>query len=104
MPKPCGGTILMGSTFARDLATMDGLSMQAAIEIHLTSNFYPPVPVSMAQPCIEAIDACWDNDNDRSIPLPDGVFWRGQNTAPAHAIVEQHRLYPWIEELTSETN
>ena len=94
----------MGRGFATDIVNMNGISMRAGVEIHLTSNFYPPVPVSMAQPCIEAIDACWDNDNDRSIPLPDGVFWRGQNTAPAHAIVEQHRLYPWIEELTDETN
>lgn len=92
----------MGRGFATDIANMDGISMRAGIEIHLTSNFYPPVPAKMAQPCIEAIDACWDNDNDRSIPLPDGIFWRGQSTAPAHAIVEQHRLHPWIEELINE--
>ena len=89
----------MGSTFAKDLATMHGLTMQGAIEIHLTSNFYPPVPASMAQPCIEAIDAYWEDDNDRFIPLPDGVFYKGMSHAPAHAIIEQHKLYPWIEEL-----
>ena len=92
----------MGRGFAVDIANMDGISMRAGIEIHLNSNFYPPVPTKMAQPCIEAINACWDNDNDRSIPLPDGIFWRGQSTAPAHAIVKQHRLHPWIEELINE--
>ena len=98
MREPCGGTVLMGATFARDLATMDGLTMKAAIEIHLTSNFYPPVPTSMTQPCIEAIDAYWEDDTDRYIPMPDGVFYKGMSHAPAHAIIQQHKLYPWIED------
>jgi len=46
----------MGNTFAADLATMD-LSLSDSIRIHLTSNHYPPVPSSMVQPCIDAIDA-----------------------------------------------
>jgi alpha-glucuronidase len=102
MPEPYRSTVLMGSTFAKDLATMDGLSMQKAIEIHLTSNFYPPVPSSMAQPCMDAIDAYWEDDTDRYITMPDGVFYKGMSHAPAHAIIEQHRLYPWIEDLTNE--
>lgn len=88
----------MGATFAKDLATMDGLSMQAAIEIHLTSNFYPPVPVSMTEPCMHAIDAYWEDDLSRLILLPEGAFYKGMSHAPAHAIIKQHRLYPWIEE------
>ena len=102
MREPCGSTVLMGSTFARDLATMDGLSMQTAIKIHLNSNFYPPVPSSMVQPCMDAIDAYWEDDTDRYITMPDGVFYKGMSHAPAHAIIEQHRLYPWIEDLTNE--
>jgi len=89
----------MGSTFAKDLATMDGLTMETAIEIHLTSNFYPPVPSSMVKPCIEAIDAYWNNDTDRYISMPDGVFYKGMSHAPANAIIQQHKLYPWIEDI-----
>ena len=92
----------MGRGFATDIVNMEGISMRAGIEIHLTSNFYPPVPASMAQPCIEAIDAYWDNDTDRFIPMPDGVFYKGMSHAPAYAIIKQHRLHPWIEELTNE--
>ena len=77
---------------------MDGLSMQKAIEIHLTSNFYPPILSNMVQPCIDAIDAYWEDDTDRYITMPDGVFYKGMSHAPAYAIIEQHRLYPWIEE------
>ena len=88
----------MGRGFATDLASMDNINMETAIKIHLTSNFYPPVPSSMVEPCVHAINAYWEDDLSRLIILPDGVFWRGQNTAPAHAVIEQHRLYPWIEE------
>jgi len=87
----------MGSNFATDLASIDNLTQLQQIEIHLTSNFYPPIPISVAQPCLDAIEAYWENDIDRKIELPEGMTWRGQNTAPAHAIIEQHRLYPWIE-------
>ena len=92
----------MGRGFATDIATMHGLSMRGSIEIHLTSNFYPPIPISMAQPCIEAIDAYWEDDTNKYISMPDGVFYKGMSHAPAHAIIKQHRLYPWIEDLTNE--
>jgi len=92
----------MGATFAKDLASIDGLSMQTAIEIHLTSNFYPPVPASMAEPCMHAIDAYWEDDLSRLILLPEGVFYKGMSHAPAHAMIEQHKLYPWVEEDDNE--
>ena len=92
----------MGAAFATDLASMDGLSIQRQLEIHLTSNFYPPVPASMAEPCMHAIQAYWEDDLDRLIILPDGVSWRGESTAPAYAMINQHRLYPWTEESEDE--
>ena len=88
----------MGSTFARDLATMDGLSMQAAVEIHLTSNFYPPVPSSMAPICIQAINNYMSGYHNEPVELPKGITWKGDTIAPSWAIIEQHRLYPWIED------
>jgi hypothetical protein len=30
--------------------------------------------------------------------MPQGVSYRGMTTAPAHAIVEQHRLDSWLEQ------
>lgn len=87
----------MGSNFATDLASMDNLTQLQQIEIHLTGNFYPPVPKSMAQPCSEAIDAYWEGDGDKYISMPEGIFYKGMSHAPARAIIEQHRLYPWIE-------
>ncbi len=87
----------MGSNFAHDLANGD-LDLSTAIGIHLSSNHYPPVPSSMVMPCIEAIEAYNELDSDREIAMPEGVSYKGKNTAPAWAIVEQHHLDAWISE------
>jgi hypothetical protein len=87
----------MGSNFATELADYDlGLDLSTAIGIHLSSNHYPPVPNSMVLPCIEALEAYWEDETDREIPMPEGVSYRGQNTAPAWAIIEQHHLEAWL--------
>jgi len=89
----------MGRNFATELSAMDTMPIEQQINLHLQYNFYPPVPSSMVQPCIEAIDAYWDEDIYRQIEMPQGVSYRGSNFAPAHAIVEQHRLDSWLMEL-----
>ncbi|NBR25386.1 MAG: hypothetical protein EBU08_16755 [Micrococcales bacterium] len=87
----------MGSNMAYDLASDElGLDLEMALSMHLQSNHYPPVPLSMVQPCIEAIDAYWDEDYNKLIEMPEGVSYRGDRYAPAHAIVEQHHLDAWL--------
>jgi hypothetical protein len=95
----------MGSNFANEMAggVLEDLGISLTIEdqirIHLSANHYPPVPATMVQPCIEAIDAVNDLGLwDLEIPLPEGVSWRGLTTAPAHAIIEAHHLDAWIIE------
>ncbi len=86
----------MGSTQAREMAGM--MSLEDGIAWHLQSNHYPPIPLSMVKPCIEAIDAYWEEDLDRAIEMPEGVYYRGETTAPARAIIIQHHLDAWCEE------
>jgi hypothetical protein len=86
----------MGYSTALDLS--NELDIEVAIGYHLQGNHYPPVPLSMVEPCIEAIDAFYDEDYNREIALPEGVLWRGQVTAPASAIIEQHHLDAWLPE------
>lgn len=84
---------------AYDLASDElGLDLERAIGFHLQGNHYPPVPLSMVQPCIDAIDAYHDQDYNRKIELPEGITWRDQNTAPASAIVDAHHLEAWLPE------
>ena len=84
----------MGYTTAQELATI--LDLEGSIAMHLTANHYPPVPRSMVQPCIDAIDAYHDEDYQRLIPLPEGITWRGETSAPAHEIVDAHHLDAWL--------
>jgi hypothetical protein len=69
---------------------------EVALQWHLTSNHYPPVPLSMIQACKDAIDACNEEDSSRSIELPGGTSWRGKDSAPAWAIVEGHHLESFL--------
>lgn len=86
----------MGNNTAMDLATNLDISLEQAIGYHLQGNHYPPVPLIMVQPCIDAIDAYHDNDAMRQISMPDGVFYKGMSHAPAYAIIEQHHLDAWL--------
>jgi hypothetical protein len=87
----------MGSNLAYELSEgLLDLDLNTQLEIHLTSNHYPPVPVSMVEPCIEAIDAYYDEDYDRLITLPAPISWRGQDSAPASAIIDAHHLEAWL--------
>lgn len=84
----------MGYTTATELASI--LDLEGSIAMHLTANHYPPVPRSMVQPCIDAIDAYHDEDYQRHINLPEPIKWRGESYAPASAIVEAHHLDAWL--------
>lgn len=86
----------MGLTTALSMA--EDLSIEAGLAYHLQANHYPPVPVSMVQPCIDAIDAYYEDDFGREITLPEGILWRGQTSCPAHAIVDAHHLDAWLQE------
>ena len=84
----------MGSLQAQEMAEM--LDIETAIAWHLQSNHYPAVPLFMVEPCIEAIQAGLEEDWHRLIHL-NGASYRGQEHAPAHAIIEQHHLDAWLE-------
>jgi hypothetical protein len=86
----------MGYNTALDLS--ETLDLEMALSIHLQSNHYPPVPLSMVEPCIEAIDAYYDEDYNKLIEMPKGVSYRGDRYAPAHAIIDQHHLHAWLPE------
>lgn len=86
----------MGANFAQDLAATE-LPLQEQLAYHLTANHYPPIPTLMVRTCIAAIDAVMEYDPYREIELPDGVSYRGSDTAPAVAIVEQHHLGAWLD-------
>lgn len=78
------------------------LDLETQILYHLKSNHYPPVPSEMVQPCIDAIDAYYEEDYHRMIDMPKvgdfQITYRGSTQAPASAIIEQHHLSFWLPE------
>ncbi len=95
----------MGSVTAIGLADTT-LDLETQLAYHLKGNHYPPVPVEMVQPCIEAIDAYYDEDFDREIAMPKvgdyQITYKGFNVAPAWAVVEQHHLEWFINPVDEE--
>jgi hypothetical protein len=91
----------MGSVTAIGLADTT-LDLETQLLYHLKGNHYPPVPAEMVKPCIEAIDAYYDEDYDRMIDMPKvgdfQILYRGSTQAPARAIIEQHHLEFWLPE------
>jgi hypothetical protein len=85
----------MGSITAIGLADTT-LDLETQLLYHLKGNHYPPVPAEMVKPCIEAIDAFYDEDYQRMIEMPMvgdfQILYKGMSHAPASAIVEQHHL------------
>jgi hypothetical protein len=88
----------MGALQAREFAANTEITLEQAIGWHLQGNHYPPVPLSMVTPCVEAIDAFWADELDREIDLPEGVSYRGLPTAPAREIIINHHLDAWCVE------
>lgn len=88
----------MGMMTAIDLAGMD-LSLEDQISIHFSSNCYPPIPKIMIPVAVEAIDAYWEEDYSRMIPLPEGVEFRtGATSVSASQAIESLRLDAWCME------
>ncbi len=92
----------MGFNTATDLAENIDITLEQAIGYHLQGNHYPPVPLTMVQPCIDAIDAYYEEDYQRMIDMPKvgdfQITYRGSTQAPASAIIEQHHLSFWLPE------
>ena len=95
----------MGSITAIGLADST-LDLETQLLYHLQGNHYPPVPKEMVQPCIDAIDAYYDEDYSRMIDMPMiGAFqitYKGSKQAPASAIVSQHHLEWFINPADEE--
>lgn len=92
----------MGSLHSYAVAADTTIPLEQQLEWHLQSNHFPPIPNTMVQPCVEAIDAFWEDDLDKMISLPEGVGYRGLTAAPARAIIIEHHLDAWCDDSEQE--
>jgi hypothetical protein len=85
----------MGRLQAQEFAELTDID--TALHWHARSNHFPPLPITLIPIWKEVI--AWVNDgNDvqQRFALPEGISWKGDNSAPAWAIVEGHHLESWI--------
>ena len=96
----------MGKLTEMMIANTD-LPLSTKIAWHLQGNHYPPIPLIMVEPCVEAIELARLGYYTAEVKLPlgeskDGVpfqiTWHGQDTAPVSAIVEAHHLDGFIQD------
>lgn len=89
----------MGLFSAMGVAESD-TPIEMQIRWHLTSNHYPPLPVELVEPCIEAINA-WNNRDidllEKKITLPEGIQFKNQNYIYATELIESLHLEAWIQ-------
>ena len=95
----------MGKLTELMIANTD-LPLRSKVAWHLQGNHYPPIPLIMVEPCLEAIELARLGYFTAEVQLPahngkDGtpfqVTWNGKDTAPVSAIVEAHHLDGFIE-------
>jgi hypothetical protein len=96
----------MGRQLTLDIANTD-FSLDRKVAWHLQGNHYPPIPLVMVEPCVEAIGLARLGYYTAEVKLPsvegkDGkpfqITWQGQDTAPVSAIVESHHLDGFIQD------
>ena len=85
----------MGMMKAIELAEMEEFDIFEQVRMHLSYNCYPPAP-EMTDACVNAIDLVVIGDPEGEVKMPEGVAYRGQDWAPAEAIVENFRLWAWV--------
>ena len=71
------------------------LTIKQQLRWHLVSNHFPPISATMAEACVEAIDACNAYNHTKLISLPSGTGYKGLTAATAGDIARECNLDQW---------
>lgn len=93
----------MGYATALGIAESD-ISLETGVSWHFQTNCYPPVPQYMVPVAVEAILCAVMDEWDDVLDLPEGVTFRGQDTAPVASIISDLHLDAFVDVLTQEDN
>lgn len=85
----------MGYTSALGMAKATDL--ETALSWHFTANHFPPLPTTLIPAAMQAIAMASDEEWDEAVELPEGITYKGQNTAPVAAMVEAWHLGAFID-------
>lgn len=87
----------MGTQFALDLKEL--VQLDVALEVHLTGNHYPPLPLSLIPVCKRIIKNINNGESDKMVKLPEGITHRKYGKViPSYIGAETWHLYPFCNQ------
>lgn len=74
------------------------VSQDAALEWHLRSNHFPPLPSELVPVARRVIDKANAGEWDANVRLPKGISYRGSSLAPVAACVDAWHLDAFLDD------
>lgn len=91
----------MGAGTAMDMkheVDRGALRMAVALQWHLTSNHYPPIPAAFVSVAQDAIDKINMDEGDDMVIFPEGLAINGQQALPAFEIARLMHLESFVDQ------
>lgn len=86
----------MGHMHAMEITAMENVSLHQKLKWHLTGNHYPPIPLAMIEPAIEAINLCNEGQWDQLVATPYRHKKYGDES-PAWVLIEHMHLNEFLD-------
>ena len=71
-------------------------TLEDQVRVHLAECLDPPVDQAFAELCCETIRLVTSGEWEKTVPLPEGMTFRGMSEAPVGALVEEFQLTGWL--------
>jgi hypothetical protein len=71
-------------------------TLEDQVRVHLAECLDPPVDQAFAELCCETIRLVTSGEWEKTVPLPEGMTFRGMSEAPVGALVGEFQLTGWL--------
>lgn len=71
-------------------------TLEDQVRVHLAECLDPPVDQALAELCCKTIRLATSGGSEKTVPLPEGMTYRGTSEAPVHALVAEFQLTGWL--------
>jgi hypothetical protein len=71
-------------------------TLEDQVRVHLAECLNPPVDQALAELCCQTIRLATSGGWEETVPLPEGMTFRGMSEAPVHALVGEFQLVGWL--------
>lgn len=71
-------------------------TLEDQVRVHLAECLDPPVDQALAELCCQTIRLATSGGSEKTVPLPEGMTYRGMSEAPVHALIGEFQLTGWL--------